>query len=188
MATRNNSTLAFRLTEAVLFAAECHVRQRRKGQAQEPYINHLTEVAFLLASAVGDSDPDLIVAGYLHDTMEDSGVTRDYLAFRFGEDVAALVAEVTDDKTLDKPERKRRQIENAPAKSVRAQWLKQADKISNLRSLRTSPPASWPAGRQMEYVLWAKQVVDGFPSPHPVLEAEFLGVFEDLIRHLSAAT
>jgi (p)ppGpp synthase/HD superfamily hydrolase len=185
MDTSNHAALAVRLTEAACFAAECHWRQRRKGEAQEPYVNHLAEVAFLLASAVGDSDPDLIVAGYLHDTIEDAGVTREYLALRFGENVASLVVEVTDDKALDKQARKQAQIENAPHKSVRAQWLKQADKISNLRSLRNSPPASWPHSRQLEYVLWAKQVLDGLPQPHPVLQSEFLGVFSDLMGRLS---
>ena len=63
----------------------------------------------------------------------------------FGEDVASLVVECTDHKSLPKPERERLQIVNAPKKSARAKLLKLADKVSNLSSMADSPPAHWPA-------------------------------------------
>jgi GTP diphosphokinase / guanosine-3',5'-bis(diphosphate) 3'-diphosphatase len=166
-------SIAADITRAALFAAQRHAGQRRKGSAEEPYFNHLVEVADLLAQAVGDSDVNLIIAGFLHDTVEDVGVTREELRAEFGDDVAALVDAVTDDKSLPKPVRKQLQIEHAPRTSVRAQWLKMADKTSNLRSLRVSPPATWSMERRIEYVAWARAVVDRLPQPHPWLKAQF---------------
>jgi guanosine-3',5'-bis(diphosphate) 3'-pyrophosphohydrolase len=74
--------------------------------------------------------------------------TVEELTQRFGADVAELVAELTDDKSLGKHERKRLQVANVPLKSERAQTITIAYKISNLRSLHSSPPAGWiPNGR-----------------------------------------
>jgi (p)ppGpp synthase/HD superfamily hydrolase len=109
----------------------------------------------------------------LHDTIEDAGVTREELVQRFGSDVADLVAEVTDDKSLPKAERKRLQIQNAPKKSVRAQIIKLADKIANMRSILSSPPAQWNQERKNQYFEWSKQVIARLSSPSPVLIAEF---------------
>jgi (p)ppGpp synthase/HD superfamily hydrolase len=113
------------------------------------------------------------VAALLHDTIEDVGVTRQELAERFGEDVASLVAEVTDDKSLPKETRKALQVENAPKKSARAQALSTADKIANVRSIATSPPANWSFERRVEYVRWARQVVGRYGQLDGRLAAEF---------------
>jgi (p)ppGpp synthase/HD superfamily hydrolase len=155
------------------FAARRHVHQRRKGALQEPYINHLTEVALLLAAAVADADAELVAAGYLHDTLEDTPTEYEELVGLFGSDVAQLVAEVTDDKSLPKAERKQLQVDRAPSKSVRARLLKIADKTSNVRSLATSPPAEWDATRALEYVDWAERVVAACRSLNSILERSF---------------
>ena len=165
---------------AAQFAAEKHAAQRRKGAAAEPYVNHLIEVANLVARALTEPDPNLIAAALLHDVVEDTGVTADELLERFGRDVTDLVLEVTDDKSLPKEERKRLQVVNAPKKSVRAQAIKLADKISNLRSLLASPPASWSVERKREYFLWAGQVVAGLTAPNPILKEEFERTMERL--------
>jgi guanosine-3',5'-bis(diphosphate) 3'-pyrophosphohydrolase len=164
------------ILSAVVFAAQKHSTQRRLGFAAEPYINHLVEVAHLVAGALSEPDTNLVSAALLHDTIEDAGVTMEELTERFGSDVAALVNEVTDDKSLPKQERKRLQIESAPKKSERAQMIKLADKISNLRSLHSSPPVGWDLERKTEYVRWATQVVGGLAKPNPTLLAEFLAV------------
>jgi (p)ppGpp synthase/HD superfamily hydrolase len=132
---------ARRILAATRFAAERHAFQKRKGLAGEPYVNHLIEVAELIAGATDAPDTNLVMAGLLHDTIEDTGVTANELVQRFGEDVAGLVIEVTDDKSLPKQRRKALQVETAPLKSQRAQTLKLADKISNLRAIMASPPA-----------------------------------------------
>ena len=167
----------FRPDQAVMkaahFAAKKHAGQRRKGAAAEPYINHLLEVAELVSSALAEPDTNLVIAALLHDTVEDTGVTKEVLVETFGSDVADLVMEVTDDKSLPKAERKRLQILTTPKKSVRAQVIKLADKIANLRSMLFSPPADWSGERKREYFEWAKQVVDGLSAPNPMLKAEF---------------
>ena len=163
---------------AAHFAAEKHSSQKRKGKAGEPYVNHLLEVAELIAGAISEPDTNLLIAALLHDTVEDVGVTHEQLVQRFGSDVADLVAEVTDDKSLPKLERKRLQVEHAPKKSVRAQAIKLADKISNLRSMLYSPPADWDFERRKAYFDWAQQVVAGLSAPNPILKEKF----EDLCR------
>ncbi len=87
--------------------------------------------------------------------------------------MSAIVAEVTDDKSLPKDERKRLQEEHAPGASFRAQQVKLADKIANLRDLVKSPPATWDDARKRAYFAWSKRVVDGVRGRHPVLEALF---------------
>lgn len=164
---------AQRILAAARFAAVRHARQKRKGVDGEPYVNHLIEVAELIAGCSRTLDADLVIAGLLHDTVEDVGVTLDELAQEFGAGVAALVAEVTDDKSLPKETRKALQIANAPKKSARAQVIKLADKISNLRSLLASPPADWTFERRRQYFDWARQVVDALSLPNLQLKAEF---------------
>lgn len=162
-----------RLARAVDFAASKHVDQRRKGEAAEPYFNHLSEVARLLAEATDGNDPNLVIAGLLHDTIEDQGVTRAELVVEFGDDVASLVEEVTDDKRLDKAERKRLQVVKAPYKSRRAKMLKIADKTANLRAILNSPPSDWSLQRKQEYFDWAKSVVDGCRGVNAWLDTQF---------------
>jgi (p)ppGpp synthase/HD superfamily hydrolase len=161
------------LTQAYQFAADRHVGQRRKGEAAEPYVNHLTEVAELVARATDGADVDVIVAAVLHDTVEDTETSFDDIATHFGQRVADLVAEVTDDKTLPKAMRKQLQIEHAAHASPGAKVIKLADKTSNLRAMAVSPPKGWPAERRAEYLEWARQVVAGCRGANPWLEAQF---------------
>jgi (p)ppGpp synthase/HD superfamily hydrolase len=161
------------VARAADFAARAHVTQRRKGAAQEPYVNHLAEVALLLTQATGGRDAALIAAGWLHDTLEDTATEREELAALFGEDIAALVAEVSDDKALPRAERKRLQIEQTPHKSEGARKLKIADKTSNLRALAWSPPREWDIARCNEYLSWAEGVVASCRGLNAFLEAEF---------------
>ena len=161
------------LAKAYHFAAVRHVGQRRKGKAGEPYINHLTEVADLVATATGGGDIDLVIAAVLHDVLEDTPTTSVELAQVFGGRVAGIVAEVSDDKTLPKEERKRLQIEHAPHISPEAKTIKLADKTANLRSIAKSPPADWDAERIADYIAWAIAVVDGCRGTNAELEAKF---------------
>jgi (p)ppGpp synthase/HD superfamily hydrolase len=161
------------VTRAADFAARRHATQARKGAAREPYINHLAEVAALLAETAEEPDALLVAAGWLHDTVEDTTTEREELAERFGKEIAEVVAECTDDKSLPKAERKRLQIETAPHKSARAKALKIADKISNLRSLMVSPPDNWERDRLIDYVDWAEKVVAGCRGVNPRLDQLF---------------
>jgi hypothetical protein len=154
-------------------AARWHVHQRRKGAAQEPYINHLIEVAMLAADATGGGDCNLVMAALLHDAIEDCKVTKPVIAEMFGDDVASLVEKVTDDTSLPKEIRKRKQVETSANKSPRAKILKLADKTSNLRAVAASPPATWPIERRKEYVEWSREVVRGLRGVNRQLEDEF---------------
>ena len=81
-------------------AARWHVHQKRKGTLGVPYINHLLEVATLVAEATDGKDSALVIAALLHDSIKDQEVPREMIAAAFGADVASLVEEVTDDKIL----------------------------------------------------------------------------------------
>ena len=102
-----------RILAAATFAAEKHAAQKRKGAAAEPYVNHLIEVAQLIASSSEQLDANLVMAGFLHDTIEDTGTTAGDLEQVFGSDISALVLELTDDKSLPKEVRKELQVQEA---------------------------------------------------------------------------
>jgi (p)ppGpp synthase/HD superfamily hydrolase len=158
---------------AAVAAANWHAKQQRKGAAREPYINHLLEVAALVSRATAGSDANLAIAALLHDVIEDQGVRRATIAAQFGEDVADLVQEVSDDKSLPQDVRKRLQVEQARDKSARAKILKLADKISNVSAVGRDPPLDWSKERQLHYVQWGRDVVAGLRGASPELEAEF---------------
>jgi (p)ppGpp synthase/HD superfamily hydrolase len=168
-------------------AAHWHAGQKRKGAAAEPYVNHLIEVARLTAEATNGVDPNLVAAALLHDAVEDQNIPLEEIAAMFGGDVAALVAEVTDDKSLPKPERKRLQVANAPKKSNRAKILKIADKITNVRAIGASPPPDWPAERRRDYIKWARDVVAALGEVSPLLEAEFAQAADDADRLIESS-
>lgn len=177
------------LLRAALFAARVHATHRRKGAAGEPYVNHVLEVAQILAES--GAPPEALVAGLLHDTVEDSDkdpdpITHARLVAEFGEAVAAIVAEATDDKSLPKETRKALQVKHAPAKSEAAKMLKLADKISNLRAISASPPAAWEHARRVEYVGWAGRVAVGLKGANPVLDALFDATYRDAVARLAA--
>src|SRR5205823_14546306 len=75
------------MTRVVDFAALRHRGQRRKGAAEEPYFNHLAEVAFLVAQATEGRDPIVVLGALLHDTIEDTQTTADELEAAFGAEV-----------------------------------------------------------------------------------------------------
>jgi guanosine-3',5'-bis(diphosphate) 3'-pyrophosphohydrolase len=140
-------------------------------------MNHLTEVAELVAEA-SDGDIALIIAAVLHDSVEDTEATLEELEALFGAEVASLVAEVTDDKSLPKQVRKELQIEHAAHASNRAKMIKMADKVSNLRSLASSPPAHWDAERIQAYYHWAARVVEGCRPANEQLAAKFDAAYQ----------
>jgi len=158
---------------AASFAAEKHRDQKRKGSGAHPYINHPLEVASLLANVGKVDDVDVIVAGILHDTVEDCSVSYDEIEGQFGRSVADLVRELTDDKSLPKEERKRLQVEHAPHLTHGAKQVKLADKISNIRDVIENPPSGWSVERRREYVEWGEDVVAGLRGANADLEKLF---------------
>lgn len=170
LTTRTEKTPLAQVLKAALFAAERHRNQRRKGTRGAPYINHPLAVAECLVTA-GIDDPDVLAAALLHDTVEDTDTSLGELEQLFGPRVASIVAEVTDDKSLPKAERKRQQILKAPAKSREAKLVKLADKICNLRDLRDCPP-NWTSDRITAYHRFARDVYRGLRGEHSALDGQ----------------
>jgi (p)ppGpp synthase/HD superfamily hydrolase len=166
------------------FAREAHAGQTRKGAAQEPYAVHLEEVAAFVLSH-GGSDI-AVAAAWLHDTVEDCGVTPEEIARRFGPQVAAVVAELTDDKSLPKPERKRLQLARAAGRSADAALVKIGDKTSNVGAIAASPPLHWDRARCLTYVDWAEAVVAALPGIHTTARTAFAAVARDTRNAVAA--
>jgi GTP diphosphokinase / guanosine-3',5'-bis(diphosphate) 3'-diphosphatase len=161
------------LISATAFAAHAHRNQRRKDAERSPYINHPITLMDVLANEAGIADPTVLAAAVLHDTIEDTEVTFDELKTAFGEKIASIVLEVTDDKSLPKHERKIRQIEHAATISPEAKMVKWADLICNLRDLIHTRPLDWPLDRRRDYFDWARKVVDRMRGVCARLEALF---------------
>lgn len=172
------------ILRAASFAAEKHKSQRRKDRAASPYINHPLAVAETLGRH-GVTDPVAIQAALLHDTVEDTETSRAELDAEFGEEVTAVVMEVTDDKSLPKEQRKRLQIEHAPAISDAAKLVKLGDKICNARDVSENPPADWSEERRREYLEWTRQVVAGCRGVNADLERHFDELLEAALRRLA---
>jgi len=161
------------LLRALAFAAHKHRDQRRKDAQASPYINHPIALANVLAREGRIYDVDVLCAALLHDTVEDTRTTPRELRRVFGQKIARIVAEVTDDKSLSKAKRKALQIQHARHISPQAKLVKLADKISNVRDVARRPPATWERSRQREYFDWAKRVVDRLRGVNPKLESVF---------------
>lgn len=130
-------------TKCINFAAIKHRDQRRSDSKETPYINHPIGVAYILTSEGNVTDLDVVIAAILHDTVEDTDTSFDEIENEFGSKIRDIVAEVTDDKSLPKMERKRLQIEHALTASREAKLVKLADKLYNLRDLQKEIPKGW---------------------------------------------
>ncbi|KAF8365296.1 hypothetical protein PRIPAC_83125 [Pristionchus pacificus] len=157
--------------QAADFAARRHRFQKRKDHRQTPYINHPVGVAYILTTEGRVTDPAVLAAAYLHDTVEDTKTTIEEIEAEFGKEVASIVAECTDDKTLHRDVRKALQIERAPRNSMQAKLVKLADKLYNLRDLERGTPVGWDKRRVKEYFKWSKEVIAGCKGTNDALEA-----------------
>jgi guanosine-3',5'-bis(diphosphate) 3'-pyrophosphohydrolase len=173
--------------KAAQFAALKHKDQLRKGSDELPYIVHLISTALLIAEVGGVTNPEILAAALLHDTIEDTETTPEELTAAFGEKVCRLVEEVSDDKSLEKAVRKRLQIEHAPELSPEAVLIKLADKISNVTDLTNSPPVNWDLERRKEYIDWAEKVIKNCPEVNSALEKRFAEVLALGRRYLLTA-
>jgi len=161
------------LTRALAFAARAHANQRRKGAAQEPYINHLVEVMDLVARATGGEDTELLIAALMHDVIEDTAITAEALSEAFGPRVTGIVEANSDDMSLPKDERKRQRIAGMAHKSADARMVKIADVISNVRAVVISAPAGWTAEWKLGYLKGCRDLVNAGRGANEVLEAIF---------------
>jgi len=122
------------IVKAIQFAAAAHDGQLRKGSTT-PYIFHPLSVARILAET--GCRTEIVVAGILHDTVEDTPVTLTEIQENFGDEVAALVKSASEsDKSLSWEERKRETLEHLATASQDELLLAIADKLDNIRSIR----------------------------------------------------
>ena len=156
--------------KAIEFASRKHSTLRRKDKEASPYINHPIAVAHLLADLGGVTDLVTLMAAILHDTIEDTETTAEELEVQFGRTVTKVVEEVTDDKSLEKADRKQRQIAHAPNLSWEAKVIKLADKIANVQDVIDALLANWNLARRIEYLDWTEKVVAGCRGANASLE------------------
>lgn len=173
-----SENLTTKVILAASFAAKKHVNQKRKD-GYEPYINHPLEVATLLATIGQVEDVNILIAAILHDTLEDTDTAPEEIIENFGSSVYNYVLEVTDDKSLPKNERKRLQIERASNLSKGAKLIKLADKISNICDIMNKPPKNWSKEEKLNYLDWAKQVIDRLRGTNEQLESYFDKILEE---------
>jgi (p)ppGpp synthase/HD superfamily hydrolase len=139
--------------EALDFAAERHSAQRRKGPDAAPYVNHLIEVAMLVANVGRVEDVEVLIAAVLHDVLEDTPTTADEVTARFGPRVCRLVQALSDDKALPRKRRRELTLEELPAAEALVKVVKLADLSSNIKLL----PPTWSEERKLEYLEWSER-------------------------------
>ncbi len=153
--------MSLRLEEALRWAAQCHRGQTRRGE-DTPYIAHVVAVAIILDRA--GFDEEVVIAGLLHDVVEDTPVTLAEVAARFGKGVAEIVghcSEVkTDDRGIKRPwiDRKRDHIAALSGAPLTARAVVLADKLHNLVSIELDLLQGRPVWSQFhaerDQVLW----------------------------------
>ncbi len=126
-----------RFQDALVYAAQLHAKQKRKG-SETPYIAHLLGVTALVLEAGGDEDQ--AIAALLHDAVEDQGGVRtlEAIRLRFGERVARIVVGCTDAYQIPKPpwkERKEEYLEHLRSVPADVRLVSLADKLHNARAI-----------------------------------------------------
>jgi len=154
-----------KIERAIKRASELHDGHLRKSEIPLPYITHLFSVAAILSTYAPDEE-DIIVAGLLHDTLEDTPYTGEALEQEFGKEIRGMVESVTELTSSEKEqgrtpwrERKERYLEKLKSASVGALMVSAADKIHNLQSLiedyRKHGPSIWKNfNAKLEDQLW----------------------------------
>ena len=173
------------ITRAALTAAEAHKGQTRKGGAV-PYVNHVIEVAHLVAEAGGT--PEMVAAALLHDVVEDGEATGETVAADFGPCIATLVSGLTDPpgwEGLPRAERKRRQARHMAAAPRAVRRIKIADQTSNVRDVGRLP-AGWDPAEARAYIAGAAEVVAACRGADAALEALFDAARTEALATLDA--
>jgi guanosine-3',5'-bis(diphosphate) 3'-pyrophosphohydrolase len=153
-----------RYAEAVLYAIRKHACQERADGA--PYIGHPLRVAESLRSIGGITDMDVIIAALLHDLIEDTDCEWASIAGRFGRRTADLVATLSGDMRLPKPERRREIVERIRGASAEAKAIRLADRFDNLTDM-----SGFSETRAAEYLAGSKKILEACRGANPGLEA-----------------
>lgn len=129
---------SYRIEQAIRAVAVLHQGQERKGIVPIPFATHLYSVGFMLLDYTDDED--VVIAGFLHDTLEDTDYTYDELKSDFGEKVAELVDTLTEpastrEDKLSWLETKKIYADNLKHGNKEASMIAAVDKIHNFRSM-----------------------------------------------------
>jgi len=170
-----------KILHAANFAAKKHSGQKRKNS--EPYINHPIEVAFLLTVYGETDDAEIIAAALLHDVFEHCGVSYKEISLNFGKEIAGLVLELSDDKSLPEDERRKMQTIAARSLSKNAKIIRLADKISNLNELITLPLAENRSALS-RYADWVEEILPALSGICGQLESALIKTLEEARRKL----
>jgi hypothetical protein len=158
-----------RVSKALKLASNAHSTQRRKSD-NSPYINHLIEVQHLLVNTANINDEDIVIAGILHDIIEDSEVNKKDLLIMFGSRVSNLVLSLTDDKSLPLIDRRAKVLAKLVTAPQAMKQLKLADICSNASVI----PASWTTERLNEYFQWLDEIASICRTSSESLYQEYL--------------
>ena len=164
------------LWEAYNFARNAHKGQKRKSG--EPYFEHCYSVAKILAE-IG-MDTTTVIGGLLHDVMEDTGVTYEEIARKFGEDVARLVEGVTKISGIRFLSKREEQADNfrklliSVAEDIRVIIIKLADRLHNMQTIQ-----HLPAVKQMKIAMETRDVYA--PIAHRLGMYKIKSELEDLV-------
>lgn len=120
-----------RIEQAIMFATEKHKNQFRKG-TPIPYIVHPIEVMQILRE--NNADEDTIIAGLLHDTIEDTGTKYQEILDNFGKEVAEIVQDESEDKSKAYRVRKAEHMAKVKQSPIKSKMVTCADKLSNIKS------------------------------------------------------
>lgn len=164
-----------RYAEAVLFTMRKHANQTRRDGT--PYIAHPLRVAESLRSIGGIQDMDVILAGLMHDLIEDTDCEWATIARRFGEPVANLVAVLSGDMRLPKVERRQEVVDRIRNASDDAKAVRLADRLDNLSDMQ-----GFSESRRKEYIRDSWKTLKACAGANAPLE-KALG---DTIRRLEA--
>ena len=152
--------------KAVAFACEQHRGQKRTEVGGEvDYVVHPLRVAEHVRHIAGVHDAEILCAAVLHDTIEDSGTRYDEIAETFGDRVASIVAELTNDSRLPKAARHEDMIRRAATMSPEAKLIKLADRYDNACSMTTSD-----AGKRRRLIEETPRLLDALRGACPNLE------------------
>ncbi len=171
------------ILDATIFAVLKHHGHVRKDENASPYVTHPLAVAREIYATGQVNDQHILIAAILHDTIEDTPTTADEIRSQFGEEVLAIVQELTDDKSLEKQRRKWLQVIHAPQLSYPARIIKLGDKIVNCRDILNTPPKDWSLTRRQEYIQWAADVIFQIRGANAALEY----AFDSLLREAGAS-
>lgn len=152
--------------QAVVFAVGAHAGQYRKG-TEIPYIVHPMEVAAIVATMT--TDDEILAAAVLHDTLEDTSVSRDDLFRSFGAKVLALVADESENKRDDLPAestwqiRKQETLDHLASTGHDAKIIALGDKLANIRAI------------QRDHEVLGEALWERFNQKDPALHAWYYG-------------